>query len=311
MLANARRDISKIADATRKDLGELDKSWSRTLVDMKARFFVQVKQVSWDNSSDFNTNHEHTRPFVEVTEEIFEKVDDLARDGMLATASKGWGGMGFRAVAPADVLAALDLSKSNCTEGWRRGHDAAEYWVENTRVDYYHKYVEENGGETRETDWVKVGEETFDDHYNNLGMTIASKPYGMFADEAIKEAAPPGMAYVGDERYGQWKTDSSGNSFWEFYGKYMFISNLLGGGHPGYYTRSEWDTYRGYRRRSEPFYGGTRTNPRYGSASSTVGQSGRYARSSFVKSGGTKWARSDVRAAGARSRGGGPGGGGK
>ena len=39
--------------------------------------------------------------------------------------------------------------------------------------------------------------------------------------------APPGSEYIGNTNYGQWKQDSSGHSFWAFYGQYsMFFAFL-------------------------------------------------------------------------------------
>ena len=45
--------------------------------------------------------------------------------------------------------------------------------------------------------------------------------------------APVGSEYVGNTNYGHWKQDSSGHSFWAFYGQYAMFSALLGG--PTYY----------------------------------------------------------------------------
>ncbi len=44
-----------------------------------------------------------------------------------------------------------------------------------------------------------------------LGMVILSKgENGEVADSQF----PPGYQYVGNERYGRWRTGSSGGSFW-------------------------------------------------------------------------------------------------
>jgi hypothetical protein len=141
-------------------------------------------------------------------------------------------------------------------------------------------------------------------------MALQAKPYGKFADEVEEEAAPAGMAYVGNPKYGRWQNGPGGGSFWAFYGQYAMFQALLGMNHPGY-SRTEWDEYRSYRGRNEPYYGGTNNAPRYGSASSTVQTNSRYADSTFAKTGGFHAAQSDVRSAGVRTRSGGPGGGGK
>lgn len=59
---------------------------------------------------------------------------------------------------------------------------------------------------------------------------------------AIKESTttPTGSELVGNPTYGTWKTDSSGSSFWEFYGQYAFFSSLFD--RPVYYYH--WSRHR-------------------------------------------------------------------
>ncbi|MEL6534323.1 MAG: hypothetical protein AAFQ98_02865 [Bacteroidota bacterium] len=121
--------------------------------------------------------------------------------------------------------------------------------------------------EVETTDWEQVSEEYFFAHENDMGMEIAAKgPDG----KVSKQASPAGYTnYVGNENYGRWRTDNSGNSFWEFYGKYRMLSDvfyMVGGGpiyRRGYYDYR--DNY--YGRRS--YYGGVTSsgNPRYGTNS--------------------------------------------
>ena len=69
-----------------------------------------------------------------------------------------------------------------------------------------------------------------------------------------RDEHPPGYQQVGDERYGQWRDDGGGRSFWEFYGQYALLSNLIGGfGRPIY--RDDWDGYRDARGRGQTYYG--------------------------------------------------------
>lgn len=86
-----------------------------------------------------------------------------------------------------------------------------------------------------------------------LGMTIWAQKDG----KGEETFAPPGYAYIGDSRYGQWSTDSSGRSFWVFYGQYRLLSDLLGFG--GRVFRNQYDDYRGYRSKSRPYYGPNRS----------------------------------------------------
>ena len=126
--------------------------------------------------------------------------------------------------------------------------------------DYYHKYKtiygEKADGDslayrTEITDWQKVRDKEYDKLAPYLGMVVASKsPDGEVSDTP----QPPGYQYVGDSRYGQWRTDSHGNSFWEFYGKFALMSHLFGMmGGPVY--RNDYNDYRRYRNSGRPYYG--------------------------------------------------------
>jgi hypothetical protein len=113
---------------------------------------------------------------------------------------------------------------------------------------YYHNYrviVEEKA---TETGWQGVSQDYYRRYEPFLGMAIWTKKEGKDSDSI----GPPGYEYVGDSRYGQWKTNSSGRSFWEFYGKYRLISDLLGG-RPIY--RDSYNNYRTYRSKGQPYYG--------------------------------------------------------
>lgn len=118
------------------------------------------------------------------------------------------------------------------------------------------------------TDWIEVSDDFFKKHIDNMGMEIAAKT----ADGKVtKTAAPPGFSnYVGNEKYGHWRTNSSGNSFWEFYGKYAMFSSMLNlFTYPVY--QSHYRDYRSNYRFSKPYYGP--------SGSSIYGTSGKFNRS--------------------------------
>ena len=53
----------------------------------------------------------------------------------------------------------------------------------------------------------------------------------------------PGGQLVGNPHYGSWRTDSSGSSFWVWYGQYALISSLMGGSRIGY---GGWSGRRDY-----------------------------------------------------------------
>ncbi len=132
--------------------------------------------------------------------------------------------------------------------------------------DYFHKYKILTGtGDTtnfgvneRVTDWINVPGRFYQQNEQYLGMAIASKVPG---GEIIQTANPPGYQYIGDSRYGEWRTDERGNSFWEFYGKYALFQNLLfGSSTPGLLDnrrieRGDFESYRRSREQNRPFFG--------------------------------------------------------
>lgn len=139
--------------------------------------------------------------------------------------------------------------------------------------EYYHRYqlIYGTGSDPQHLeyheylgDWQQVPAARYTANEKNLGMVLVSKK----GTEIVRAPQPPGYQYVGDSRYGEWKQDSGGNSFWSFYGKYMFFSsmfNMMTG--PVY--RSNWDyCSRGW---------GT-GRPCYGSGG-TFGTGGAYVRS--------------------------------
>lgn len=143
---------------------------------------------------------------------------------------------------------------------------------------YWHKYkIVENGVE-RTTDWEEVTQSTYAQHQDHLGMAIYSKPEGKLADEAITVATPPGYAYVGNPRYGEWQT-RNGQSFWVFYGQYALMRDLLWGA--GRYSPIGRDTYGSYRdtvRSGKSWYGSQNQYGTKGSQTRT-----RYADSNYYK----------------------------
>ncbi len=122
---------------------------------------------------------------------------------------------------------------------------------------YFHKYriIEPENAWT--TDWLQVPKSFYRKNENFMGMTLFAKKNG----EIQSTVQPPGYAYVGDSRYGHWRRDAQGNSFWEFYGKYALLSQFFGGWYRPIY-RNDYDSYQHYRNTGRTFYG--RTNE-YGS----------------------------------------------
>jgi len=121
---------------------------------------------------------------------------------------------------------------------------------------YYQKYRIVQGERAWITDWIEVPKDYYQRNENFLGMTLLSKKEGQYNTSV----GPPGYNYVGDKQYGKWERDSSGNSFWAFYGQYALISHLLGGSR---IYRTDYNTYRDYRRQGRPYYG---QNKQYGTS---------------------------------------------
>ncbi|MCI5108432.1 MAG: hypothetical protein MRY49_01130 [Candidatus Pacebacteria bacterium] len=299
----------------KEQIAHLYESYSKILEDMKVEYCVQVGRTSWDNSSDFNTENDYTYPAKQVSEEVYTYFAGLSDSTVLATGSSS-----PRVKINSKMWNALGISPRAY---WPSSHDDAEWWISNVSEKYYHRYSIVSAGEQKTTDWVAVSEDVYGKHWEDLGMAILTKPFGVFEDDVIEEASPPGMALVGNSKYGEWKQDSGGGgSFWEFYGKYQFYSMLLGGNR---YYHSEWDTWnRDYRGRGAYYGVGSNGYTRYGTYSDRVASSPRYSKSTFASQGGFKSAASDVksgnfnasrtstvRGAGASARGGGPGGSGK
>jgi len=126
----------------------------------------------------------------------------------------------------------------------------------NVFTHYFHKYKIVQLDNSWVTNWEEVSEEYYNQNANFLGMTLAAKKDG----KQDNHVAPPGYAYVGDSNYGQWRQDSNGNSFWEFYGKYRMFTDVL-----GFFTgpifSHDYDDYHRYRRHRKPFFG---RNNQYG-----------------------------------------------
>ena len=121
--------------------------------------------------------------------------------------------------------------------------------------EYKHKYriLKEVNGQVKEeiTPWYNVSERFFASNQDNMGMTIASKDS---IGNVSKVPSPPGYDnYVGNPHYGQW-VNQNGTSFWQFYGQYAFMRDMLGMGRTPIY-RNYYSDYRNYRTSGRAYYG--------------------------------------------------------
>lgn len=136
------------------------------------------------------------------------------------------------------------------------------------KKQYKHQYnvlVEKDDSvQVKKTDWLVVSHAFFNQNAENMGMELASKKDGKLS----KVAAPAGYSnYVGNEKYGHWK-ERDGNRFWEFYGKYTFMSSMFRmAAYPVGY--SSWNNYNSNYYGQRSYYGQTTNGQRmYGTNSS-------------------------------------------
>ncbi|MDE0102475.1 MAG: hypothetical protein OXN89_08845 [Bryobacterales bacterium] len=299
-LAAASRDkfVAGAAELGAK-LGELDRSYSRTLIDMRADYSLVLRRQTWNERFDYPALHNLEFRVDPVSSEVFEGVASVG--GSLAYLSRGWRGLRIGLASGLDRQHWDALSIDPFVR-WPDGDTNGEIWVESGDVKYFHKYLIQEDGQTTESDWTAVNEEFFLANLDNLGMDVESKAYGSFESERLAHAAPPGMAFVGNPHYGRWVSDGSGGTFWSWAGPYLFYSSLFGS--PMRYGRSDWDTWSRDYRGDRPFYGGSSAAPRWGSRSRSVQTSPKMQGSTFARGGGFRRPPASVRSVASRSRGG-------
>lgn len=134
---------------------------------------------------------------------------------------------------------------------------------------YQHKYKVfknvEKDSIGKVSEWKTVSEVFFAENLNNMGLELASKS----EDGKIhKMPSPPGFNnMVGNKKYGEWQTNSSGQSFWHFYGQYAFMSSMMHAMHPTpVIYRDSYYHYNNYRNNPN-----TRNSPYYGTGASQYG----------------------------------------
>jgi len=291
-----------------KKIQEVNTSYTKILSDMREDFYIQVGVTSWDDYYDGPTEHTRKLTPSKVTKSIYERLGN--NNGTIATYGKGIFS-GLKLNIPSSDWNALRIKKEQLLA---RGDDTSEVWIADTPIKYFHKYIIVKNGVKKETDWIEVDERIYEENYDNLNMSIITKPYGFYETDTIKDATPAGMAFVGNKKYGEWREDTNtssphhGHSFWHYYGIYSFLS----GGNNHHYYHSDYDHYRRYRNsnRHTGYYGRNHSYGTFGTRGikrirpSSMRSRIRTSRSSRVS-------RGSVRSTGRGSRGRGPGGGGK
>ncbi len=119
--------------------------------------------------------------------------------------------------------------------------------------NYYHQYQIATPGKTWPTGWIEVPKDFYQRYATYLGMTIA----GMKDGEPLMAAAPPGYQYVGDTRYGRWRS-GPGGEYWAFNRNTPLFDEMeLDIDFPHVY-RHDYRKYRSARSKRVPYFGSKR-----------------------------------------------------
>jgi hypothetical protein len=128
---------------------------------------------------------------------------------------------------------------------------------------YFHQYRVDKGEIKDILPFVEVSETYYKKNEPYLGMALAAKtPDG----KETTTPFPNGYQYVGNPEYGQWRQNDSGGSMWEFYGKYMLISQVMNWAGYGL-NRSQYSNYANARTGGRPYFG---ANKQYGTNGSVT-----------------------------------------
>jgi hypothetical protein len=286
----------------------LNKSYSKMLTDMKATFAISFGWSTWDDYAEWDNTRTGATGYKQVPESDYYKI--IEANDLVAKCTRGgfFSNGGCKTFSP-NVGKYINKSVPS-------GNTTIEYWVRSTDAKFYHKYTIETDGKSTETKWVSVSEQFYWDNHKNLGMALESKPMGSFTSETLKQATPPGMAYVGNSNYGSYNSSGS----WMFFP--MFMGNYGSYG----YDRNDYSNYNNYRsnrnsRTTSGYYGrnnsfGTYGKRTYSKGSRFVKPTNTYRKSTTSRTGTRSTARSGAmgkssRTFGSNSRGRGAGGGGK
>ncbi len=293
----------------------LDKSYVKILSDQKVDYSVIVGRANWCENDGCYNGSQMLYPAVKVDADTASYFDK-SKINTIAKNTRRWRSNNFKLYIPKNRWDALGIDKYY---RWNRREPYAEYWIDSIKEKTYHRYSIIENGKVTQTSWKEVPNNYFWKHFDNLGMALVTKPLGFFEDEAITTAEPVGLATIaepvmvdgvatGSNRYGEWRQDSSGSSFWFYYSIYRMFGDFV----PGRYGYNEWHGYS-QRKRSQPYYG---TSGQYGTFGKSTYKNSRYKNSTFSKrnpkavagaiTGKRSRTASSVRGAGITSRGKGP-----
>lgn len=300
---------------------------THTLIDIRVDSTLYLGRTSWYEAVDGGeVDFEFAGiPVDTATADYFAQ---FPADTVLATYNAGWMG-DYQLSLKGVEQSRWDALRLDPGQSWPQGgnHDSSEIWMDQLEDTYCHKLKVFRNGKPDASGRPEAGtddacakyttpgdiangmywEESDDLMAEDIGMDIYAKAYGEFPEQATETAMPPGISYVGDSTTGEWRTDSTGQHFWYYYGMYRFFGDIIGGPYP-YYYRSQFDDWNRNCRYSGrscymPDSGGT---PRFGGKSPQT--TSRFPGSNYTNSG---LQEATVRSSGPVARSGGPGGGGK
>ena len=249
---------------------ELLLSKAKVLIDMQVKYFFVPERYSWNNYSDYNTQMRYIYDPIEIGYEQYQTL--LTKENTkLSTALSPHRYTGH----PVYELHGQNIF--DMAEKWPSNSTNAEYWLKELYPKYYHKYMVFIDGFRTELEWMEVDEKQFYRHIPHFGMQIYSKPYGMFSDEAIVNAAPVAMAFVDNKMYGKWLEGPEGK-YWKFNPKYeqTFALYMI----QDYYSEDEYNEWKKSQIKRVDFYGLTH---RYGTYSTETYKHPTYLNSNFVR----------------------------
>ncbi len=142
------------------------------------------------------------------------------------------------------------------TQPLRQSTDTYSVILENMKEDgnffkdYYHRYRILTPKKQDVTNWVKVPKNFYNSTEMLLGMALA----GMKGGEPLMAAAPPGYQFVGDPRYGRWRS-GRGGEYWEFEGDGPLFDELEIDIDLPHIYRHDYRSYRKTHSKGIPYFG--------------------------------------------------------
>jgi len=282
-------DIDKIYRSFIRKFAELDEDYHVELLDRKLEYKMKLGLYIWDDSDDWAVTHSYYKVFtitdphkIQILRQMIPAIN--SRDGYVCRVYFSWGKWYVRCFSNFFNPYAYELIKLS-TYNY---DDSGEIYVEDLWPSYLHHYRVVkiiNGKPIRVEDkWVEVDEDEWN-AYSSSMITFA-KPIGYFMDQGTANPKQIYERYAHNPYYAGLMHNShhnSGPSFWETYGQYALLRDLLFGNRDKYVVINRHYDYSDFKERwEESFYKG-RPKPSYygGRFRSLRGASSRFRGGSF------------------------------